>query len=477
MLGKYNNITYSVVWFVISIVLCAATSVTSSFAAHTVLVIANLYSYYRCLRIWVSGGNSYISLYTFFILYMCASNLGQSVLSLIPSRMSDLSVYESFVMDDIVEALRFQLVSVAGLGLGTSLWVCRNVSTTKKELLDTYHFVNPYNYGNQTLLKILFFFSALLVFSDAISYFLIRQSMGYMDAYTERQLEGIPLYMQFANWLIILLGYYFALTKRFTKPIIWGFSALIVIFLICGNRSLTIKYLAFLLLFCPIAYPQYFKKKYLSIWAIVGVLLIAMMSVVSYARNDVGSALQNASGQHAIGEMLIDSFSEMGGSLNTLIYTMDAIGNGFRHHLTELNFIVTAVASSALCGFLGIENEYLPLGEWVGEYAGIRSYGLGYSCLAEWFMNYGWSGCLFAVFYGYLISMAESISYKSIVKGDYLLPSILLTFLSTQIFYARSSLFYSLFDVRFGLWLIILYKLSHIKKNEYVYKKTTKKNY
>lgn len=461
---KYNKITNSLIWFLISIILSSVTQNNSSKFVHIVLVIANIYAYYRCLKIWTTKGNSFISLYTFFILYMCASNLGQNIISLIPSNIDRLSVYEQFSMRDIVAALRFQLVCVAGLGLGTSLWIYKKVSITRGELSTHYYATDPSSYGQQIILKVAFLLSVFLVLTDAISYLFMRQSMGYMDAYTERQLNGIPFYMQLANWLIILLGFYFAFTKRFTKPIAIIFIALILIFLLCGNRSLTIKYLAFLIVFCPIAYPKYFKKKYLLIWGIIGILFISVMSVISAARNDIGTTLQYVSDEQTIGNMIISSISEMGSSANTLLYTMDAISKGFHHHLTELHFIITAVTSSKICSILGIENQYLPLGEWVGEYAGIRGYGLGYSCLAEWYMNYGWLGPLFAIFYGYLISMLECISYKKILTGEYIIPAVLLTFLCSQIFYARSSMFYALFDVRFGFWLIILYKLFNFKK-------------
>jgi hypothetical protein len=81
-------------------------------------------------------------------------------------------------------------------------------------------------------------------------------------------------------------------------------------------------------------------------------------------------------------------------------------------------------------------------------------------------MNYGWFGCLFAGLYSYLITMMECVSYKNILRGRYLIPAVLLTFLATQIFYARSSLFYALFDVRFGFWIIVIYKLVYSKRDD-----------
>lgn len=462
---KHSNIATSLIWFLIATILSILSINSSSMAVHTLLVIANIYSYIRCIRIWGSKGNSYLSLYTFFILYMGASNLGQCVISLIPSSLNELSIYNDFYINEIIASLRFQLLCVSAMGLGTALYIDYfGFYYTTNDLINKYQELSPLQFPSQLFIKVIFLCSIVIVIYDALSYLIMRQTMGYMDVYTERQLAGIPFYQQLANWLVILLGFYFAFTKRYTKFIIITFIVLICIFLLCGNRSLTIKYLAFLIILCPIIYPHYFQRKYLVIWSIFAIGFISMMSIISSVRNDIGVAIQVAGGQYSFGDMLIDSVAEMGGSINTLIYTMNAIREGFNHHLTELYFFITAFSSSKLCYILGIGGEYLPLGEWVGEYAGIRGYGLGYSCLAEWYMNYGWFGFIFSAFYAYLITMFECISYKKILRGEYLIPIVLLTFLCTNIFYARSSLFYSLFDVRYGFYLILIYKLVYYKK-------------
>lgn len=455
---KNNNVIYSIIWLFIAIILSIFTTSNSNLYTHLLLVLANIYSYYRCIRIWGSNGNNYLSLYTFFILYMCASNLGQSIVSIIPSSMNELSIYEEFNIDEIISALRFQLLCVSCIGLGTSLYIGKN-SVTTNELISHFNNTSSQSFKSQRFIKFLFWGSICLVLIDAASYFLLRQTMGYLDAYNERQLGGIPFYMQLSNWLVILLSFYFIFTKRYIKQILFIFIFLILLFLSCGNRALTIKYLGFLFILYPIIYPKYFQKKFIIIWIIIGIFFFALLSTVSSIRNDVGTSLQLANGQMTISELFLESLAEMGGSVNTLIYTMDAIESGVRHHLTELYFIITATTTSKLSDFLGLSNEYLPLSEWVGEYAGIRNYGLGYSCLAEWFMNYGWYGCIYAGLYGYIITMAECISYKKIIKGEYLISAVLLTFLCSQIFYARSTLFYSLFDVRFGIWLILASKL------------------
>lgn len=463
-----SNIITSFLWFLIACFLCDITVNSFSYKANVLLVVANIYSYYRCISIWKSSGNSLLSLYTFFILYMCASNLGQSIISLFPYTMDKMSIYDKFNMQEILSALRFQLLCVSAMGLGTSFYVDFHECNYSTKVLQDYFFnTSKYWFPPQLLLKIVFFVAILLVFFDAVSYVLMRQTMGYMDAYTERQLAGIPLYMQLANWLFMLISFYFAYTKRYTKLIIVLFFVLVCIFMVCGNRSLTIKYLAFLMLLCPNLYPKYFARKYWFLWYALLVCFLSSLSLITSVRNDVGITMQLSQGNNSFIDMLLSSLSEMGGSAQTLIYTMKAIGEGFQHHLTEAYFTITAISSSKLCQIIGFGNEYLSLGEWVGDYAGIYGYGLGYSCVAEWYMNYGWFGCIFAGLYSYIITMFECIAYKNILRGSYLVPATLLTFLATQIFYARSTMFYSLFEVRFGFWLIVIYTLvQNIKYND-----------
>lgn len=461
---RQSNITTSLLWLIIVFVLCTVTVNSYSYSVHILLVLANIYSYLRCISIWKSKGNSLLSLYTFFVLYMCASNLGQSIVSIIPGTMDELSIYETFSIQEIISSLRFQLLCVAFMGLGTSFYIDRHKCNYSRHILhDAYLNTSESRFSQQLVLKALFIVAFLLVLGDAFSYLLMRQTIGYMEAYTERQLDGIPIYMQLANWLVIMLAFYFAYTKRYPKLIIFLFLMLVFIFLLCGNRSLTIKYLSFLMLLSPLVYPKYFKRKYWLLWGMLLICFIASLSLISSARNDIGFAMQLSGGDASFGDMLLSSLSEMGGSAQTVIYTMQAIGQGFQHHLTQAYFMITALTSSKLCYILGLGDQFLPLGEWVGNYAGIYSYGLGYSCVAEWFMNYGWFGCLFAGLYSYLITMMECVSYKNILRGRYLVPAVLLTFLATQIFYARSSLFYALFDVRFGFWIIMIYKLVHYR--------------
>lgn len=465
---RQSNILTSFLWLIIAFILWDVTIYSFSYKAHAVLVIANIYSYYRCISIWKSKGNSLLSLYTFFVLYMCASNLGQSIISLFPYTMDKMSIYDNFSIQEIIEALRFQLLCVAAMGLGTSFYVDKHECNYSTQVLRDYYVeTSELWFSRQTILKAVFFAAILIVSLDAVSYLLMRQTMGYMDAYTERQIGGMPLYMQLANWLFMLLAFYFTYTKRYAKLIIALFLILVCTFLICGNRSLTIKFLAFLILLCPIVYPNYFNRKYRLLWGVFFLFFLASLSFISSVRNDVGFAMQLSPESISFADMFFSSLSEMGGSAQTLIYTMKAIGEGFQHHLTEIYFMITAISSSNLCHIVGLGNEYLPLGEWVGSYAGIYGYGLGYSCVAEWFMNYGWFGCIFAGFYSYLITMMECVSYENILRGRYLVPAVFLTFLATQIFYARSTMFYALFDVRFGFWLIVIYKLiCYIKYDE-----------
>ena len=92
-----------------------------SLASHQVLVSCTLASYVMCIFNWVKCGNRALSLYNFFVLYMMLSNLGQSILFLFGFPGDYMIVYSRYSLDQINELLRFQLLCVAGLNLGTML--------------------------------------------------------------------------------------------------------------------------------------------------------------------------------------------------------------------------------------------------------------------------------------------------------------------------------------------------------------------
>lgn len=149
------------------------------------------------------------------------------------------------------------------------------------------------------------------------------------------------------------------------------------------------------------------------IWLIVGVLIVFVVAipVTQSTRNEtdsetLGTAVWNSVTRPTA--QVIQSISEMGGSLRTVGYTLDLVPM-YRSH----DPLVYAYAASTIVPNVGTEvhpaiahgmpNRWLV--EMVDPYIAARGGGLGYSFIAESYLAFGWLGVAlvpFAVGWGYV---------------------------------------------------------------------------
>lgn len=122
-LSHKSIVRRSFLWLIIGAIMFY--SKESDTTTHNLLVIYCLMSYMFCIYNWVSAGNKLLSMYNLFILYALFSNLGQSILTLLPDTDLFLKIYVKYSYPDICDALRFQGLCIAGLGLGTALYIQR----------------------------------------------------------------------------------------------------------------------------------------------------------------------------------------------------------------------------------------------------------------------------------------------------------------------------------------------------------------
>ena len=205
--------------------------------------------------------------------------------------------------------------------------------------------------------------------------------------------------------------------------------------MLVGSRGLAIRYLALTLVFLPMTHPYLFAKKYIAIW-IIGIMFgFAGLSVISASRS---SAL-SLSGFNSSNSLLIGVFNtidEMGNSARPAVLSMTEIDATLGHKQTILYTIV--------CGFIPFtstipyfQEQYIYLGEYLTNVVGSFS-GLGSSCIGECYLNYGWLGWIFMLFYGYAVAWGENTAYKKILRGDYLIALFLFAILSRQVAFGRS---------------------------------------
>ena len=400
-----NRFLLSVIWFILSVFVVGLTKDSDSILVHDMLVILTILSYSLCLYVWIKSGNRWMSLFVFFVFYMMLSNIGQSLISLFPETSDFLFIYSKFNIITIIMTLRFQLLCVSSFCCGTSFYLRRKRRILPYNMqLHMMQNVNCSKNNDNKALYCVFIVSLFYNLIDAISFVLLRQNMGYGDAYILRSESGEGGIRLIMLWITIIIAYKYLFMRKHVKLILTSFVAICGMYVLCGNRSLIIVFLAILAIVYPLLSPDLFRKRYSIIWIVLSLFVFVFLGFISEVRNgdfsDVTKYDTNASFLLSLAKI----FTEMGSAQYPLTITMEAINLGFPCHQTILYFIITAFSSSSICDVLGLADEYLPLGEWASSYVGITSYGVGYSCIAEWFMNYGWLGFIFAFLYGYFIS-------------------------------------------------------------------------
>lgn len=476
-----NKILYSVVWVIVAIFIVIGTSGANQIYVHNFLTITVLLSYFACIYNWLKAGNRFMSMYVLFVLYTLFSHIGQSFVYLIPEVGIVAILFSLEPLSVIIEGLRFQLLCVSFFNLGTCIYIYQSGSSVSlNKQLQIFNDTDSARQNNDSslfFLDLVVCVSGFLVFLDAYRFLAYRQTMSYMDAYTLRQEAGQSVYLIY-SWIFLVFSTISIFLKRHIRLLFFIYATLIIIYMLCGNRSLSIRFIAVLSITAPLLYPTFFKKKYWWIWTLLFIAILSFISFISVYRGfDMNGEISIATNEMALGMGALAAIAEMGGAQYPLCITMQSVDGSFGSHLTLIYFFITAFSSSIICDLFGLSNEFVPLTEWVGESIGITSYGLGYSCIAEWYMNFKWGGCLFALFYGFILSFMECKAYKLLLNNKYLIACVIFAFLANNIFYARSQMFHSLFEVRYGFWVIIIYVIffrniylkKHYNKSRIVY--------
>lgn len=478
MRNSFSNrrfLSFSIVWLLLAFFVCTITKQSSPILGHTIITILLISSYLLCIYYWIKAGNRALSLYVFFVLYAFFSNAGQSLLYLVQFPDEFLNVYDDGTLAQIVNMLRFQYLCIASMGVGTAAYLNSShfvpirLETQRTDLINQ----SRTKGANDSLLWIVLLGSLVYVLYFAIKMVSLRQTMGYGDLYEARG-EWNSIFSQIVNLLTLLLSYYFLFRNKKTV-IIYGFIiSILLCYMMSGSRGLAIPYLGIIVVTFPITNPEYFKRRYLAFWIIGGLFFFSFLSVISSNRgsNLSGKALNTT---NTVAVNAYNTISEMGMSARTATLTMQAIDNGsMDYHQTILYVLITNLIP--LTNDLPVlQDQYIQLSSWVSEYAGSYHSGLGYSFVAEAYMNFGWFGWIYLLIYGWFIAFAESLAYKRINKGRFYLALVLLLILCKQLFYARAQLELIGGTLRLLEYFTIIYLIFN--SNSYDKRKYRIKNY
>lgn len=420
---------------------------------HLFLFSGCLAAYVLCIYTWVRSTHKFFSVFVLFVVYALFSNLGQSFIYVLNLELFKHSLYSEFKMKAICEMLKFQFAAIAALNFGVSLYfaLCRNIITKNK--LKTWNDNAKEQKTNfDFVLYVIFLISAVWVLAYCIWQLLQRQTMSYSELYNSRSLLAAT-----PQFLFVLIGLILVFKKQKIKTVYMAWIVTTGMLLIAGTRSMAIIYVGVLIACASITHHQFFTKKYAIWWAAAFIFGFALISALSAARK---TAIGTGEFEFDLLYNLNSTLHEMGASAKPTLYTMKYINNGGTHYQTILFTLFHGVLPTAVTNFLGMSKWNVHLGSWVTDYSGITYTELGYSFIAEAYMNYGNAGWLFMIIYGIFIAFAENTAYKRIIEGKYLYPAIMLLLLSKQVFFARGNLelidtFYRYSFYVFVFWVII----------------------
>lgn len=445
-----------IIWFFLAVVLSLLINVKSE-ASHNILTITCFLSYILSFWTWLKTGGNMASLYTVFILYAMFSNLGQSILYLF--NLSELlSIYYVYNLSEISEMLRFQLLCIAALNVGSALYIYNN---RQINIFDVKIQKRENTKSKSSFLEVLLLISIVWMIVYSLYQLRLRQTVDYSDIVETRDpVSKIPYFLS------VVLSFYFLFQGKYIRLSIISFIWLLFAFFLAGTRSMGIVYAGALVIMALLVKPELFKGKKVLIWMVVAIPAFALISAISDFRT---STLGNAeiSLESGVFYGALGTISEMGLSERPAIATIEFIKNGGAHVQTILYTVLHGLIPTAPLQLIMPAGSDISLSAWVTEYENHEYSGLGYSFIAEAYMNYGIWGWIFTLLYGYLITGLEITSYKKINEGKYLFPAVVLTVLSKQIFFARANLLLIHTYYRYALYIWIgwlIYKSMNKKQ-------------
>lgn len=298
---------------------------------------------------------------------------------------------------------------------------------------------------------------AVIVFKQSFS---VVGSSGYFGLYQQPTVAGLAAWSKvIAEFLVP--GSLFLLAgsrgKRcplmISSAIILCYSALL--FFLGGRAGAIMPLLAYLWLW----HRTIRRVPKSAVVAIAVVLIVVLIPLIATFRNTTGSERYSLSkamdAYRAVENPAIAAFSEMGGSMATVAYTLELVPKtrGFDMGASYFYSVLAVVPNlfweihpAAARG-----NAALWLVETVEPETAAVGGGLGYSFIAEAFLNFGWWGtpivmCLMGFLFGRLVLWAD-------LSGINARLAMVAAFISFFLFFARSE---SASLVRVLLWYSLL---------------------
>ena len=460
MVNKNNSVLLlSICWFVIA-AFCSMAFTDGSKLTHTILILLTTFTYALCIISWVKSGCRLISVYSFFIAYSFLCNCAQSFLFVLGVPEDYLTSYWNLPFEGVSYMMRFQLLCIAALNVGTAVAVSnrkRNVSIVQQ--------INWYKHesGEKTaidkkLFPVFLLFLAGTLFA-AIEVAKVRSSMSYYDWMYGGHNDVQNRFYFFYFYAFLGLRYVFR--KQHVILIYSSWLFFIGLFMMLGLRTQAIPYITFFLITLPITHSGLFKKKLFPLWILASFVFIIFLGIISSTRVNESVDLSEANTNEGALVSFYVALADVGASAETIGLTMKMCDEGLPHYQSILYSMATVIPQKVLK--LPEELFQFPGYEAVRSPGGFMSHkvgliGFGFSYMAEAYLNYGWLGWIFIFLYGFLIAKMENMAYYDIMRGNYFKVAFLL-YLARQVFFARADLCLGEDYIEYMIFLAIIYKL------------------
>lgn len=444
----------ALLWMLLLLIVASLGGNINQTIEHHLYTIGSLVSYIYCLVVWRRSGHQFFSIYTVFVLYMLMSHIGQSLLFVFNFPADLLDLYRLFSMEEMNAYLKYHMLCSGGMLLGTALYFAK--LGTPISLKDRSVSIKAQNGQLNGKYDWLLLVCCLYVLYRAVHFVVIRQSMDYADFFEQRSAKTILT--SIPGYVATILGLLYAYKNRYRKLIYAFWITCSFLYMIGGSRGSAISYIANLVLIVPLTHDYLFTKRRNIYWLILAIVGFSFLSVISSNRS---SAL-SSSALHTDNDILFNaagSMIEIGSSAKTAIISMGAIEAGnIPHYQTNLYFILASIFPASIVSAIGLPD--IMLDQWVTEYyTGSLVSGLGYSCVAESYVNYGWFGWLWFVLYAIFISFAETSIHRKWSEGEFFVPALLAIFLGRAVFYAREQIYFCQSTARFIIYAYIIFVL------------------
>ncbi|MGE1062808.1 O-antigen polysaccharide polymerase Wzy [Megasphaera paucivorans] len=297
--------------------------------------------------------------------------------------------------------------------------------------------------------------SASIFWSDLLSMIMLSGTYGYHAIYENR--EGAnSLISSISMWyipslLVLMASYKNSKCKIFILFLLL-FPALCFLYIGLRGRALAII-LSVLFLWHSSIKPLNGKKTFILIG--LGILFFNVIFGIAAIRDEGSRSFEfmvnSILTQHSTGNSVINSISEMGGSMQIWLMLQSLIPQQYSYDygFSYLASLLSCIPSFLLDGFSF--SKYANLSEWIMNVEG-SNYGLGFSLIGEAYYNFGWFGIIALFFVGYFIFYVLSGKWgsKKLIKYQQAFAAIGLYIFITTV---RDSMYLSF---RYILYTIII---------------------